>query len=172
MKILIKLFGPLFFLAAALYAGPATEAPSPSIDQGSKPLGSDSAKNESELDRLIDRYRSAPPGEKKRLLPQIRTRIVEQVTGEQKLAIVEAIKLKKLKQDRTGGEKSKSAGQKKSGSSGKRRHSHVRRTCRSVGCMMNRVRRSLRRFFHKATQKRRRPARMPSPEEILKEKRR
>jgi len=126
-----------------------------------------------DIDALIDAYRQASTGEKSLLMQKIRSRIVDEVTGEQQTTIAEVIRLKKLQAEekryarrhRQSSERAK----KNQGKPGKKR-TRSSRTCRGFECTFRRVKRSLKEFFHKATAKRRHPAKKPKAEEVLKGK--
>ena len=143
---------------------------------GSKAVKTSAAKRvekTTDIDALIDAYRQAPRGEKGLLMQRIRSRIVDQVTGEQQTTIAEVIRLKKLQAEekryarrhRQSSERTKKSQDKP----GKKR-TRSSRTCRGIECTFKRVKRSLKEFFRKATAKRRHPAKKPKAEEVLKGK--
>ncbi len=143
---------------------------------GSKAVKASTAKRvekTTDIDALIDAYRHAPTEKRHLLMQKIRSRIVDEVTGEQQTTIAEVLRLKKLQAEekryarhhRQTSERAK----KSQGKPGKKR-TRSSRTCRDLECTFNRVKRSLKEFFHKATAKRRHPAKKPKAEEVLKGK--
>ena len=126
-----------------------------------------------DVDALIDAYRQAPTEEKAQLMRQIRSRIVDEVTGEQQTTIAEVIRLKKLQAaERRHADRRRKASEstKKSREKPRRKRARSSRTCQGLECTFNRVKRSFREFFRKATAKRRHPAKKPKAEEVLKGK--
>jgi len=126
-----------------------------------------------EVDALIDAYRQASMGEKALLMQKIRSRIVDEVTEEQQTTIAEIIRLKKLQAEerRYAQRHRKSSGNaKKSREKTRRKKVRSLRACQGLECTFNRVKRSFREFFHKATVKRRHPANKPRAEDVLKGK--
>jgi len=125
--------------------------------------------NSTDIDRLIDAYRQASAEKKAMLMQRIRSRIVDEVTGEQQTTIAEIIRLKKLQAEekRYSQERRKSSESAKKSRGRKVGSSH---RCRSLECTLRRVKSSLRHFFRKATAKRRHPAKKPKAEDVLKGK--
>jgi len=130
-------------------------------------LGSSSAVPSSEsevsrIDLLIQAYKSAPPEEKKALNHAILQEISREVTGQQKLAIQEAIRLKNLRsQERISSRKTKK----------KARHLRKKYSrkhpCNTWNCKLKELGESFHRFFRRVTQKRRHHIPRPHPKDIL-----
>ena len=170
---------PLLFLGLLLMVWltkGVAEAPGKTPTPGAKAVTGATAQiaeKPTDVDALIDAYRQAPTEEKARLMQQIRSRIVEEVTGEQQTTIAELIRLKKLQAaERRHADRRRKASEstKKSREKPRRKRARSFRGCRGLECTFNRVKRSFREFFRKATAKRRHPAKKPKAEEVLKGK--
>jgi len=158
-----------FFLMIRPIAGMA-ESPDKVPTVGTKELVAapiETGDKPTDLDRLIDTYREAPAHRKAQLLQQIRSRIVDEVTGEQQTTIAEIIRLKKLQAE----EKRYALRHGRSVEDSKKNHrkkARSSRRCRTLQCTFNHIKRSLGDFFHKATRKRRHPVKKPRPKDVLK----
>jgi hypothetical protein len=124
---------------------------------------------QADIDRMIDTYRRAPAVEKHLLLEKLRKKIVSEVQGQQKMAIVEAIRLNKLKiesrrQKAVALRTTRSA--KPSRRSSRKRHLR----CHGLECILLKVKHAMRTFFRQATKKRVQPAKKASPADVLKGK--
>ncbi len=116
----------------------------------------------SRIDLLIQAYKSAPPEEKKALNQAISREISREVTGQQKLAIQEAIRLKNLRsQQRISSKKTK-----RKLRSSRKKYSR-RHPCNTWNCKLRKLGDSFHRFFRRVTQKRRRHTPRPHPKDVL-----
>ncbi len=125
------------------------------------PPSNTSPAKESEIDRLIDAYRQRTSLPKDLLRRRVCKEIASEVEGRQKMAIIEQIKLHKLKQVTR---------QKRRSHRSHRRRKYRHSSCRSPICVLERIRRSVGSFFRQVTRKRKHPIKRTSPRNVLRGK--
>ncbi len=144
----------ILFLSMGCSVAPAASGSSSAVPSSESEV--------SRIDLMIQTYKSAPPEERKALNQAIRREISREVTGQQKLAIQEAIRLKNLRsQERISSRKTKK----------KIRHLRKkysrRHPCNTWNCKLRRLSDSFHRFFRRVTQKRRHHTPRPHPKDVL-----